>query len=53
MSKLIEKLRLIFGDQSLRKRIFFILGILAVSRLFAIIPIPGIDTMSPESLCRV
>src|SRR3990167_1919145 len=50
MSKLIEKLRLIFGDQSLRKRIFFILGILAVSRLFAIIPIPGIDTMRLQSL---
>lgn len=43
MSKLIEKLKLIFGDESLRKRIFFILGILVVSRLFAIIPIPGID----------
>ena len=50
MSKLIEKLRLIFGDQSLRKRILFILGILAVSRLFAIIPIPGIDTMRLQSL---
>ena len=49
MSKLIEKLRLIFGDRSLRKRIFFILGILIVSRLFAIIPIPGIDTLRLQS----
>lgn len=49
MSKLGEKLRLIFGDQSLRKRIFFVLGILAVSRLFAVIPIPGIDAARLES----
>ena len=50
MSKLIEKLRLTFGDKSLRKRIFFVLGILAISRLFAIIPIPGIDTLRLQSL---
>ena len=50
MSKLSEKLRLIFGDQSLRRRILFILGILAVTRLFAIIPIPGIDTLRLQSL---
>ena len=49
MSKLSEKLRLIFGDPSLRKRIFFILGILVISRLFAIIPIPGIDAMRLQS----
>ncbi|MDP3875042.1 MAG: preprotein translocase subunit SecY [bacterium] len=50
MSKLSEKLRLIFGDQSLRRRIFFVLGILAVSRLFAVIPIPGIDVARLQSL---
>ncbi len=50
MSKFIEKLKLIFGEQSLRKRIFFVLGILAVSRLFAAIPIPGIDTLRLQSL---
>src|SRR3989344_9422138 len=49
MSKLIEKLKLIFGDRSLRERIFFILGILIISRLFAIIPIPGIDTLRLQS----
>ncbi|PIP55755.1 MAG: preprotein translocase subunit SecY [Candidatus Zambryskibacteria bacterium CG_4_9_14_3_um_filter_42_9] len=49
MFKLSEKLRLIFGDESLRRRIFFVLGILAVSRLFAIIPIPGIDAMRLQS----
>src|SRR3989338_3955287 len=50
MSKLGEKLKLILGDRSLRNRILFVLGILAVSRLFAIIPIPGIDTMRLQSL---
>ncbi|MFZ2484967.1 MAG: preprotein translocase subunit SecY [Minisyncoccia bacterium] len=50
MSKISEKLRLIFGDQSLRNRIFFVLGILAVSRLLAVIPIPGIDTLRLQSL---
>jgi len=43
MSRLIEKLNLIFKDKTLRTRIFFILGILAIFRLFAIIPIPGVD----------
>ncbi|MDO8569855.1 MAG: preprotein translocase subunit SecY [bacterium] len=50
MSKFSEKLKLIFGDRSLRKRILFILGILAVSRLLAIIPIPGIDVTRLQSL---
>jgi len=50
MSKFLEKLRLVFGDQSLRSRIFFVLGILALSRLLAIIPIPGIDTLRLQSL---
>lgn len=50
MPKIVEKLKLIFGDVSLRKRIFFVLGILAVSRLFAIIPIPGIDASRLQSL---
>ena len=49
MNKLSEKLKLIFGDPSLRKKIFFVLGILVVSRLFAIIPIPGIDAMRLQS----
>lgn len=50
MSKLIEKLKLVWNDHSLRKRILFVLGILAVSRLFAVIPIPGIDVMRLQSL---
>lgn len=50
MSKFNEKIKLVFRDTSLRKRIFFVLGILAVSRLFAAIPIPGIDTLRLQSL---
>jgi preprotein translocase subunit SecY len=50
MSKFSEKIRLILEDKSLRTRIFFVLGILAISRLLAIIPIPGIDTMRLQSL---
>ncbi|MBI2673925.1 MAG: preprotein translocase subunit SecY [Candidatus Zambryskibacteria bacterium] len=50
MPKLIEKLKLIVGDHSLRNRILFVLGILAISRLFAIIPIPGIDLLRLQSL---
>ncbi|MDP3763077.1 MAG: preprotein translocase subunit SecY [bacterium] len=50
MSKFSEKLKLIFGDKSLRGRILFVLGILAVSRLLAVIPIPGIDTLRLQNL---
>lgn len=50
MTKLMEKLRLILGDKSLRNRILFVLGILVVSRLLAIIPIPGIDVSRLQSL---
>ncbi len=50
MSKLAEKLKLVFGDTTLRKRIFFVLGILALSRIFAVIPIPGIDPARLQSL---
>lgn len=50
MSKAIEKLRLIFGDSTLRKRIIFCLGILAISRLIAMVPVPGIDASRLQSL---
>lgn len=50
MSKLVAKLKLVFGDESLRKRIFVVLGLLVVTRVFAIIPIPGIDALRLQSL---
>ncbi len=38
-----EKIRLVFKDPELRKKILFALGILAVFRLAAVIPVPGVD----------
>src|SRR3989344_5422613 len=50
MSKISEKLGLIFGDSTLRKRILFALGLLALTRLLALVPIPGIDAARLQSL---
>ena len=50
MSKVLEKLQFIFGDPTLRRRIFFALGLLAVARIFAVIPIPVIDVLRLQSL---
>ncbi|PIR86536.1 preprotein translocase subunit SecY [Candidatus Kaiserbacteria bacterium CG10_big_fil_rev_8_21_14_0_10_43_70] len=38
-----RKLKLVIRDETLRKRILFVLGALVVFRLLAAIPIPGID----------
>ena len=43
MKNFTEKLRHVFTDPSLRKRIFFVFLILVIFRLLAHIPIPGID----------
>jgi len=40
-----NKIKLIWTDKSLRKRVLFVLFMLAVFRLLAAIPIPGIDTV--------
>lgn len=50
MSTLFEKIKLIFGDESLRKKILFVLGILVLTRVLAMIPIPGIDVMRLQSM---
>ncbi|MSR87619.1 MAG: preprotein translocase subunit SecY [Candidatus Zambryskibacteria bacterium] len=50
MSKFFEKFRLIFKDKQLRNRIFFTLGLLIITRILAIIPLPGIDASRLESL---
>ncbi|MBL7045595.1 MAG: preprotein translocase subunit SecY [Parcubacteria group bacterium] len=41
----IQKLKLVIRDEGLRKRILFVIGALALFRIFAVIPIPGIDTI--------
>lgn len=45
-----EKIRLIFGDKLIRKQILFTLGLLVISRVLAVIPIPGIDTAHLQTL---
>lgn len=49
MKTFFDKARLVFGDPVLRKRIIFALAALAVFRLLAVIPIPGIDTSRLQS----
>jgi preprotein translocase subunit SecY len=41
--KFFEKLRLIYKDPSLSKKIIFVLGALVVFRFLANIPVPGVD----------
>ena len=48
MSNFLHKLRLVFQDAVLRKRIFFTLFILIVFRFLATIPISGIDSLRLE-----
>jgi preprotein translocase subunit SecY len=43
MTTFLEKLRLIFSDSTLRKRILFALGALVIFRLLSTIPIPGVN----------
>ncbi len=50
MSKFSEKLKNIFGEPVLRKRILLTLGILAITRVLAVIPIPGIDAMRLQAI---
>jgi preprotein translocase subunit SecY len=48
----IQKLKLIFSDSSLRGRILFLLGALVLFRLFAAIPIPGVDPLALENFLQ-
>lgn len=43
LNSFIRKLKLSFGDPEIRIRIFFLIGALALFRLLASIPIPGVD----------
>jgi preprotein translocase subunit SecY len=44
MNTFFTKIRLMWEDKTLRKRVFFTLAALIVFRLLATIPIPGVDT---------
>ena len=43
INSFIRKLKLAFGDSEIRFRIFFVIGALALFRLLASVPIPGVD----------
>jgi len=49
MADFFTKLKLVFTDKSLRKRIFFVIAILAVFRMFAAIPVPGVDLVALQN----
>jgi preprotein translocase subunit SecY len=46
MNNFWSKIKLVWTDRSLRNKILFVLGALAVFRLLSAIPIPGIDTIA-------
>jgi len=43
LNSFFRKLKLAFGDSQIRARIFFLIGALALFRLLASVPIPGVD----------
>ena len=43
LNSLLRKLKLAFGDADIRRRILFLAGALALFRLLASVPIPGVD----------
>lgn len=45
MDNFIHKLKIVFGDKSVRNKILFVLGALVVFRLLAAIPVPGVDAV--------
>jgi preprotein translocase subunit SecY len=49
VSAFFNKIKLVFQDSVLRKRILFVLGALLVFRLLATIPIPGVDVVQLEN----
>lgn len=42
-------IKAIFGDRGLRNRILFVIGVLILTRILAVIPIPGIDASNLSS----
>jgi preprotein translocase subunit SecY len=48
MNTFAQKLILLLSDKSLRNRVLFVLGALIVFRVFAAIPIPGVNAAQLE-----
>ncbi len=49
LNAFVHKLKLSFGDTEIRRRILFLAGALAVFRLLASIPVPGVDRVALAS----
>lgn len=49
MNKFLDKINIIFRDANLRRRILVVFGALAVFRLAASVPIPGVDLLRLEN----
>ncbi len=49
MENFFQKIKLIFKDPDLRKKILFVLAMLAIFRIGAAIPIPGVDLLKLRS----
>ena len=45
METFLQKVKILFGDRTLRRRVLVVVGALVLFRLLAAIPIPGIDTL--------
>lgn len=43
MNSFLQRIKFLFTDRSLRNRVLFVLGALAVFRILAVIPVPGVD----------
>ena len=52
MNNFLYKLRLMFSDAGLRRRIFFVIGALVVFRIAAAVPIPGVDIKALDQFFR-
>src|SRR3989344_1410310 len=48
MNSFSQKLSLLLADAQLRNRLLFVIGILALFRVLAAVPIPGIDAVQLE-----
>jgi len=49
MSSFLQKITLLFADKTLRNRLFFVIGALAVFRVLAAIPIPGVNAAALQT----
>ena len=52
MHKILEKIKKIFLDRTLRNRVLFVLGAFVVFRILAAIPIPGVDPIKIQNLMQ-